>query len=241
MHAVDTCYKWIGRWGKDTIDVFKGCVRTNNGVDYICIASLSVCSTYSNAIASLLAQELRMPAKALLRCLFEVSVKVLWCLHEPGKETSDAAIEERIKRWAKSAIKARLKLRRGLGELLTSGPLQNENQSICDRMERDLSQLVYNDIPNVKDITKALGESWQSFYTRLYLPFNDAVHLDFVSLCENATDDGHTIDVQPDSDEPIGELAKFWVLDIHMLLFAVRSHYGWDTEAMDSEFKAIDF
>lgn len=231
----------ISKWGADTISMFSESIKTQRPSDILCITTLSVCSTYCNAIMTLLQNGWRMPAEALLRILFEVSTKVLWCLAERKTDHSESAVEERIYRWAKASLEQNIKLRRDFLNILT-GEERNKLEESITEYEEKRDQLGCNPMPKqFVGILKELGDSWhREYYPQLYRQFNDAVHLDFASLCNKAKDDGRTVSVTYDSNEPIGELAQCCVVDMHILFFAIRSHYGWDTKEMDKEFKGVN-
>lgn len=72
LKAIGVRNEFISKWGADTISTFEKSIAVCRPSDLLCITTLSVCSTYSNAIAALLQNGLRMPTKALLRVLFEV-------------------------------------------------------------------------------------------------------------------------------------------------------------------------
>jgi hypothetical protein len=180
-----------------------------------------------------------MPAKALLRVLFEVSTKVLWCLKQSETDGPAAQVEEKVQQWAKTALAKRIALRDRVVEI-TSGAVKDRNTEALKNLKDKCNQLSCKQMPDFTCLTKQLGGPWpQEFYTKLYAQFNDAVHLDFASLAEKARDDGRTVCVTCDSDEPIEELVQYCVVDLHILFFVIRSHYGWDTREMDTEFKAV--
>ncbi len=106
MEAIRVRDELISKWGAGTISLFTQNVRTPKPSDYVCLTALTVCSTYSNAVMALLRGGLRMPAKALLRILFEVSTKVLWCLKQRETDGTGAEVEEKVQRWAKTALRS---------------------------------------------------------------------------------------------------------------------------------------
>jgi len=229
----------VSKWGADTISRFTRNIKVPKHSDYVCLTALTVCSTYSNAVMGLLRGGLKMPAKALLRILFEVSAKVLWCLNQPEADETGSGVEEKIQRWRKTALEQGIKLRERIVEM-TSGAVKDRNKEALKALEEQSAQLSCKQMPDFVCLTKQLGGLWpQEFYTRLYAQFLDAVHLDFASLAEKARDDGHTVHVTCDSDESIEELVQYCTVDLHILFFAIRSHYGWDTNEMDGDFKAM--
>ncbi len=230
----------ISKWGSDTISMFEKNIKTDRPSNRLCITTLSVCSTYCTAIMTLLKSGLRMPAKALLRVLFEVNAKVIWCLTERRPGELESAVEERIDRWARASLEQDIKLRRDYLSIL-AGKDKEKLEETLERSEEMLDQQKCERMPRLfPDVLRELGDPWQKeFYPQLYRRFNDAVHLDFGSLCSKAKDDGTTISVTNDSHEAIEELAQYCLLNTHIILLAVREYYEWNSDEMNKDFKAV--
>jgi hypothetical protein len=241
MEAIKVRCALISKWSADTISTFEKAIKTDRSSDRLCITTLSVCSTYCNAIVALLQRGLRMPTKALLRALFEVSAKVLWCLAERPTDSLHSEVEERIGRWAKASLQQDIELRRSYLNIVPKEERTMLEQSIKDSEEM-VKQWECDPMPKkFGKLLEELGNAWaREFYPQLYRRFNDAVHLDFASLCNKAKDNGTTISVTNDSSEAIEELAQYCVVNMHVILLAVRQHYGWDSEDMNKEFKAVN-
>lgn len=240
LHAVRIRDAVIGKWGADTISMFEESVKTDRPIDHLCITTLSVCSTYCKAIMALLENGWRMPAKALLRVLFEVNAKVIWCLAERQADESMSAAEERVYRWAKASLEQDIKLRRDFLNIMTEEERRKLQESLT-KSEAMLAQWDCDPMPTrFTAILEDIGNSWKGqFYPQLYRQFNNAVHLDFGSLCSRARDDGMRVSVTNDSDEPIEALAQYCVVNMHVIFFAIRSNYGWNSDAMNKEFKEL--
>jgi len=240
MRAVKIRDAVIGKWGADTISMFEENVKTDRPIDRLCITTLSVCSTYCKAIMTLLEKGWRMPAKALLRVLFEANAKIIWCLAERQADEPESAVEERIERWAKASLEQDIKLRRDFLDIL-SGDEKRKLQGSLTKSEATLDQWDCDPMPKrFTTILGDIGNSWKGqFYPQLYRQFNNAVHLDFGSLCSRARDDGMRVSVTNDSDEPIEALAQYCVVNMHVIFFAIRSNYGWNSDAMNKEFKEL--
>jgi hypothetical protein len=54
MKAIRVRHELIGKWGADTISLFKQNVKVPKLSDYLCLTALTVCSAYSNAVMVLL-------------------------------------------------------------------------------------------------------------------------------------------------------------------------------------------
>ncbi|MBN1359181.1 MAG: hypothetical protein JW993_01245 [Sedimentisphaerales bacterium] len=241
IEAIGGRYALISRWAVDTISTFEKNVKTHRPSDLLCITTMSVCSTYCNAVNVLLLNGLRMPTKAILRILFEVSAKVLWCLAEREADDSKSAVADKIEAWAKASLRADTELRRDYLNIIPEKERDSLEQSINDS-EKTLSQSKCDSMPRkfCKLLTE-LGDDWHKrFYPQLYRQFNDSIHLDFVSLCSKATDNGTVVSVTYDSTEPIEELAQYWTINMHIILVAVRSFYGWDIAEMNNDFRKVN-
>jgi hypothetical protein len=241
MKAIKVRYAVISKWAVDTISRFEKSIKTDRPSDRLCITTLSVCSTYCNAITALLQEGLRMPTKALLRILFEVTGKVLWCLAQRKTDDPKSAVEERIQRWAKASLQEDIKLRNDYLNIVSKEERIRLEQSIKES-QRMLHEWECNSMPKTfGKLLEELSDAWaKKFYPQLYRRFNDAVHLDFASLCNKAKEIGSTIEVTNDSSEPIEELAEYCAINMHVILLAVRGHYEWDCEEMNKEFTAVN-
>ena len=70
--------KFIKKWFNDTISRFETEIKSDRPVDHLCVTTLTVSVKYCEAILILLSNDCRMPAKALLRVLFELASKLAW-------------------------------------------------------------------------------------------------------------------------------------------------------------------
>lgn len=236
------CEVLLKKWIDDTIALFQSNVKTNLLIDHLCVTSLTVSSTYCQAIMTLLAREYRMPAKALLRVLFELSVKLLWCSFIPDGETRshDVVIEEKCKRWAKTTAAQNVKILEEFVELL--GP--DKIGDLPTRIEyfkgiRD-SQGSEGMPKHFVEVIKEPPELWaKEVYPRCYLQFNNAVHLDVSSLGERVSKNGDKYVVVQDSEESIANLAQYCAVFEHIILHIVRQHYGWDRNELYADFHQV--
>ncbi len=239
MEAIRSREELINRWGEDTISMFMGSKKAGTPSNRLCITTLSVCSTYCKAIMTLLQNGLRMPTQALIRILFEVSMKVSWCLYGPGADPdkSESAVDKRINGWAKASLDEDRKLRKDYLNIVTEEERKRLAETIAESEEM-LKHWECDSMPeNFYRLTKDLGDTWQKeFYPQMYRRFNSAVHLDFASLCNKAKDQGPNIAVANDSDEPLEELAQYCVAIMHIIFFVIREYYGWNTAEMHTEF-----
>lgn len=232
----------LKKWINDTILLFESQVKSNKPVDHLCVTSLTVSAKYCEAIMSLLARGCRIPVKALLRILFELSVKMLWCLIVPkGKQDiADEVIAENIRRWAKSTVTQDLRILRRFKECIPDNRVSELKKRIKE-FEDIGKSLDCNQMPKFAKLVKELPGSWsKELYTQCYLQFNNAVHLDITSLCERVKDSRNKLFVDSDSEEKVEDLAQYCITFEHNILYLVRQHYDWDTKEMDKEFREVN-
>lgn len=229
----------IKKWINNTISLFESEVKTNKSIDHLCVTSLTVSSKYCEAIIRSLAVGCRMPAKALLRVLFELSVKLLWCLMIPEerKLVADNVIEEKIKRWAKSTVTQDIRILRRFKECIADNGV-SELENRIKKFEDIGKSLDCNQMPKFAKLVKELPGSWsKELYTQCYLQFNNAVHLDVTSLGGRVKEIGNKLFVDSDSEEKVQDLAQYCVTFEHTILYLVRTHYNCDTKEMDKQFR----
>jgi len=226
--------RFIEKWFNDTANLFDSEVKSNKPVDHLCITSLTVSATYVRAIIFLLSKGMRMPTKALLRVIFELAAKLAWCLRCPDESPDpDKLVEEKIRRWAKSSVKERVKI---LNDFVEFWP-QNAIHELKARRE-DFDELLkglddISELPPFKNLVKELpSDKVLELYVRCYSKFNDAVHLDISSLGNRVKDDGRTLFVGFDSEELVEELIRYCLLMERIIFWLVRSNYNWDTEQL---------
>ena len=100
--------KIINKWHEDTQKLIKSKIDTDileaGLIDKLCVCVLKASNQYCEAIIQLLYNGHEYPAKALMRCLGELNMKLIWCVAtRPEEENISEAIEKRINRWRKAA------------------------------------------------------------------------------------------------------------------------------------------
>ena len=226
--------RFIEKWSDDTMNLFESEVKSEKLVDHLCITSLTVSKTYVKAIIILLSNGLRMPVKALLRIIFELAVKLAWCLGYPDDYPDpDKLVEEKIRRWSKSSLIEDLKIIKDSENFYPQGAI-HKLKTRRDNIEKLLKNLDdVNELPQLNQLVKQLsGDMFSEFYTRCYREFNNAVHLDISSLGNRVKDDGTKLFVGFDSEEPVEDLIRHCVLMERIIFFLVRSNYNWDTKQL---------
>ncbi len=232
--------RFVEEWFNDTVNRFTSEVKSDNPVDHLCITSLTVSITYVRAIIFLLSNGIRMPAKALLRALFELGAKLAWCLGCPDKSSDpDKLVEEKIRRWSKSSLKKSVKILNDFEKFWPQDaiPKLKTRRKDFDELLKGLDDV--QELPPFKQLVNQLpSEVVLELYVRFYSKFNDAVHLDISSLGNRVKDDGRELFVGFDSEEPVEDLIRSCVLVERMIFCLVRLNYKWDTkQLMKAEWK----
>jgi hypothetical protein len=171
--------KFIKKWFNATISRFQDEIKSDKPIHHLCVTSLTVSIKYCEAIIILLSNNCRMPAKALLRVLFELASKLAWCLSVPDEkaEASDEIVGEKIRRWSKSTAVQKIKILKGFKECIPDKE-DGRVDNLLKRWEKLQESLDCKNMPNFVNMVKELPSSWATeLYTRCYLQFNDAVSL----------------------------------------------------------------
>jgi hypothetical protein len=237
--AIDQKGDLLLTWINDTISLFEKEVKTNRAIDHLCITSLSVSLTYSMAITSLLKIGVRMPTKALLRMIFELSAKLVWCFVRPDGENdpNNDIISERIERWAKSSLRQNIKIIKATIDCLGENDSAEAKKHLA-QSETLIISMQRKEMPNFNQLLGQLSDIWSKrLYVQCYLNFNNAVHLNVSSLCEKVKEGPGRAPVLCDDSDDVEELMQYCMSLEHIILWLIRHHYGWETEDMDKDFK----
>ncbi len=83
----------ITKWFNETDALMRSKIDINkfSPIDGLCVAVLHSARDYCSAVLLLLQNKHPTPAKALLRCLFELSMKLTWCLTLPANTCDEEA------------------------------------------------------------------------------------------------------------------------------------------------------
>lgn len=141
---------------------------------------LDTAKSYSSAILLLLDNNSVWPAKALLRCLFELTVRLSWCLRcpdEANKELRDEIIDKKISRWEKSAMLQDIRI---LKDFKRTYP-QNAEE-IDDKIKKSaegIYDLYVKRMPGYKNLLTEFPDEFEKIMPpQLYSDLHKAVHLD---------------------------------------------------------------
>jgi len=159
--------------------------RTENQENAMCITVLDGAECYCNAILILLNRNYVFPAKALMRCLCELTVKLMWCLQCPvdtDEEQDRKTVDEKIRRWEKSTLAQNIKV---LEEWKQVDPGNDKIDDQIKELEKKKDKMNVDEIPNYPQLLEKLPDDFRRVISlKLYKDFNKAVHLDANSLGE---------------------------------------------------------
>lgn len=237
LELVERDADFIKRWFHDTISLIEDHVHPEGASDMLCVTAMAISSNYSKAIIDLLRLNHHMPVKALLRVLCELSSKLAWCMITPKNRGKDKknALEKKILQWEKNSLYKKLNIMEEFRYIVSEEKRQQLEDAISDTKRR-IKKIPGTQMPRTIEIFYKLSKTWRgSIYTRGYLQFNDAVHIDLGTLASTIDKDGHQININFDTSESLTELSGYCVSFMYQILFIVRSHFGWDTKHISDE------
>lgn len=157
-------------------------IETKNQENAMCTSVLDGAECYCNAIFLLLNRNYVFPAMALMRCLCELAVKLIWCLQCPDDTDSEQdkkTVDEKIRRWEKRTLVQNIKV---LKEYKQVNPQRNSIDGQIKDLEKKKDAMGVKAMPTYKQLLKNLPSDFCKISTKLYQDLNKAVHLDTNSL-----------------------------------------------------------
>ncbi|MHC4679763.1 MAG: DUF5677 domain-containing protein [Planctomycetota bacterium] len=149
-----------------------------NRENAICSAVLEGAECYCNAILSLLNRNSVFPAKALMRCLCELAVKLMWCLQcrDDTNEVQDRkTVDEKVHRWEKSTLAQNIKV---LKEWKQVDPKNNKIDDLIRKLEKKKDNMNVKEMPRYAQLLETLPDDFRrGMSVELYMDCNKAVHL----------------------------------------------------------------
>ena len=236
----DEITKTINKWFDETFEQIDSNVKPVTRVDEFCIAVMMMAKNYCDAALLLIKRGHKMPGKALLRILCELTVKFAWCLRVPDEIDKDEndIVYQNIRRWAKATFLQKVKNLESFREAARS-VFEAELQNMISEAKEDAERIKLRAMPNVSQIFKFLPEGFKSrVYPELYLQFNNAVHLDVKSIGDLIEREGDRTFCNADCKDSAEDLEKYCMRFAFMLNSLARMHYNWATEEMIKEYDA---
>ena len=185
---------------------------------------LDTAKSYSNAILLLLDNNSVWPAKALLRCLFELAARLSWCLRYPdeaNEELRGEIIDEKISRWGKSAMVQDIKILKDFKRAYPQNAEEIDNQ--VKKLADEIYDLYVKRMPSYKNLLNEFPDEFEKMVPpQLYSDLHKAVHLDanilskiYMSAKSNSSDDNSDID----------ELKKLCMFLVKIIEDTIRKDY----------------
>jgi hypothetical protein len=161
-------------------------IKTENRENAMCITVLDGAEHYCNAIFLLLNKNYAFPAKALMRCLCELTVTLMWCLRcldDTDEEENRKMVDEKIRRWEKSTLAQNIKV---LKEWKRVNPGNDKIDGQIKELEKKKKNMnAIKEMPKYPQLLNNLPDNFgRGISLKLYKDFNKAVHLDTNSLGE---------------------------------------------------------
>lgn len=231
----------INKWFEETAAQIETHVKTDSVIDMSCVSILKTTKNYCNATLLLLSKGHKMPAKALLRVLCELTVKFLWCMFIPdeNKQDPDNVIYEKFRRWAKHSLLETSKTLRGFRNAGTED-FKNEVEGMIGKLEKNAGSIELSAMPPLGQMWGQLPEPWKGkIKPMFYLRFNNAVHLDMKSLRDLIVREEDKLFCVDDSEENVQDLAECCIAFAFDVNFLIRRHYDWSVDQMDKDRKMM--
>jgi len=225
----------INKWFEETNCLMQNRINNANSIDGLCECVLQGSKNYCNAILLLLDKGHEMPAKALLRVLYELFAKVAWCLRVPDDVTDDENIlvKEKIRRWEKHTLLNNIKI---LEKFERAGHNKNIGRLMSTLKSEDLYlKANIKCMPDLFEITKQLPEPFtKKAYPFLYLQFNNSVHLDTTSLVKSFSQKSNKT-----AQDTLAELYEYCTNHAFYINSIIRLQYDDNTVQITKEYKEI--
>jgi len=233
--------KTIEKWFEETAVQIETYVKTDTIIDMVAVSVLKAAENYCNGILLLLNKNHKMPAKALLRVLCELTVKFLWCMLIPEEyeKNPNDVIEEKIRRWGKYSLLETSKTLKAFRNAGTEN-FKSELEGKIKKLEESTKSFKVDAMPPLSQIWEQLPEPWKSeIKPMFYLRFNNAVHLDIKSLGDLIVREKNKLFCLDDSKEDIQDLIDSCLAFAFDINYLVRTHYDWNIEGMKKERKTL--
>lgn len=233
--------KVINKWFEQTFEKFQKEVHPPTEDDLLLAGVLFTSRKYVRTVLLLLAQKHSLPAKALLRILCELFVKILWCLNVRG-DIADIkqSVHKNFQRWDYSRLIQDIKLLEKLAKSAT-GDFKSKIQCSLKKADSDVEEYKKRGVkrmPNTASLFEVLSHDESAMnliYPKVYQNYNRAVHLDRNTFSRLVRGEGDRIMCYDDWDDDTNDVyanCLCMACDINML---IRKYYDWPTEELRQE------
>jgi len=230
----------INKWFRETDTMIRNKIKDFGSIDGLCMAVLHSAKDYCCAVLFLLRNGHEMPAKALLRCLCELFVKLNWCLavsDDIDDKNADIVVERKIRRWEKDTLCRNVEALEKFRDATDKADRQVIEKAISKLRDKPLfSDPTVKRLPNFT--TNMIGQLPGIFkngvYPILYLQFNNAVHLDVTSLVDAYI--AKNVKEYGNDSKVFFEYCAAHALYINS---TIRMNYGIDVSAIKQEYHNV--
>ncbi|MGB2865158.1 MAG: DUF5677 domain-containing protein [Sedimentisphaerales bacterium] len=229
----------IDKWFNETNKLIQNEIEDLNSIDGLCQAALNSSNDFCCSIILLLRSGHIMPAKALLRCLCELLIKLCWCL-SVSDNISDAKddhiVKAKIQRWEKDTLCNNIKILEKFSDVVDEITSKKFKKEIAKLKQEPLfSNGKIKRLPALKDIAGQLPEIFKNeVYPRFYIKFNNAIHLDVTSLVDTYKTKNKKI-----SKNVFNDLIEDCMTLALQINAVIRMNYEIDISSIKQEFHNI--
>ncbi len=231
------------RWFSETLSLIREKSKPPSTLDTVIAGCLLCGQKYCNGLLALLKNGHKLPAAAILRILFELGVKLRWCLQTKNKDEC----WQRFRRWNYASVDKNCKMFEKMGSLgaadeeLARQKKVQELQLKTAELEREGLKRMPDVAGICRDLENKVHPDFATVYPRIYERFSWAVHSDFAVIKDMVHVSGRQIQSFDDPpcycDEKEIEFGRAAIgCDMNL---AVRDHYGWDSSRVLQEFKTL--
>ncbi len=243
MDALEKYSNTANRWFEETISN----AGTRPFLDECLVATLVVAKKYTKAFFLLLENYHILPAKAMLRILAELFIKVAWCLDVENKNSNDKQVTEKLKMWVCHTETERCK---GLEKCLKATKDEHKiayiKKCILEK-EKYLQQFPSSikgkgKFPSTFDLftSEKIANLDSKFGYELYLVnyflYNNAVHLDMCSIGNLIGKQNGTTFIAPDASDDNEILARNCLYQVLSIVLLIRKYYKQEVKEMIAEY-----
>lgn len=238
MDAKETIIKWFKEASAKLSNSNSGRMADR----YIC-SILTILQHYQMAAISLINGDFKLPPMALLRAMYELVMKFIWCL-QGTSEYKD--VENRFLRWGKTTLNERIK---SLNGFLESDDVPAEAradiQQSLKQMRDDFSKLP-SDIKCMPQMTGPGGlyDQIQGVFdadisTLSYRQLCHATHIDTFVLANCIKKTDSSTHYTGDLDLDCNELLNHCLTNAWMFMKIIHTFYGWNQQQLDEDYSRL--
>lgn len=211
-------------------------------VDSLCLGVVALLENYVHSVLLLLNAGKKLPAKALLRVIGDISIKCMWCLK--GLEKGLEEFSKRLDIWRRYSLSKDKKKMQAEIAILEQN-YDNSVSQLVGRLKGFVEILEKEGISNNEKMPSIwdMREIWENQadmnFDVLYRRFHQGIHPDWMVLQLLAKKDGDKILYKADIEESIEDLKKFCLAILGYLLRAIYSVNKWDLSEFEKDIKQI--